>query len=129
MANSIRGEIDRKMVQDLGDVQKSATSSTEGYITEVDKEGYYVKVMFSVGSDSYLTDWLPLAEEPGVIAASYGDPDSLKGRRCRITFPLRGNVNNGTVSFISEPITRSEVKELNTLKKTAFKFIPPGRGI
>jgi hypothetical protein len=127
--SGIQGVMAKTARRDLEDIQSSSTSSVEGYISDVDEKQYYVKVMFSVGKATYVTEWLPLSEEPGAIAASYGDPDSLKGRRCKITFPFGGTVNSGSVSFVSEPVTRSEVKELTTLEKTAFKFIPPGRGI
>ena len=139
-------ELQRKESQNLGSVLlKSQRTPIRGFIYDIrsaaDGDYFYeVKVRPDViqpssgGGTSEASNkvtsenvWLPLDEDPSVIALLYGDKDLILGRRCRIEF--RGpSPKTGNVVIEQHPQRRKPRARATKFDKKAFLYAPAGNG-
>lgn len=72
--------------------------------------------------------YIPLIDETEVIAASYGSPEDLIGRRVRIEY--RGaHWSQGTAKLVRETNRRTDVSANLETSTQPFTFAPPGSGM
>jgi len=77
---------------------------------------------------SVTTVWLPLADDPAVIAMLYGDKDLILGSRCRIEF-LDATPRSGQVFIESDPgYAKKSRTQATEFDQKAFLYATAGGG-
>lgn len=71
--------------------------------------------------------WMPLAEDPAVIALLYGDREMIIQKRCRVEFSS-ATPKNGIVFIEFDPRQRKLRKKATEFDKKAFLYASAGNG-
>jgi hypothetical protein len=132
----------RKQNQDLKSILlKARRDPIRGFISAIrpGPEGdyyYEVKVTPDLSSQeeanfrgfvTIANIWMPLAEDPSVIAVLYGDKEMILHKRCRIEFSS-ATPKNGIVFIEFDPRQRKLRKKATEFDRKAFLYAAAGNG-